>query len=163
MRMRLVIALAALSSIAACAVPPGALARAQETAQELNLDARFGRSELAMEHVAPSARDEFAAHHRSWGTSVRVADVELAGMRAHGEREVDVIVRVAWYRPEQEELRVTMLKQSWRDKDGWQLYAEQRLDGDVGLLGEPISYAAPSAAPEPARFPTVRLSGEPQE
>jgi hypothetical protein len=149
---------ALLAGAAGCAAPPTALARAQEAAQELNLDARFGRNELAMEHVAPAERDDFALHHQGWGTRVRVADLELAGMKAHGNQDVDVIVRVAWYRPEQQELRVTTLKQRWHDKDGWHLVGEERLDGDVGLIGEPVVYAAPPAQP-PARFPTIRLGG----
>jgi hypothetical protein len=145
--------------LVACVAPPGAMARAQEAAQELNLDARFGRTELAMDRVAPAARDEFAVHHRAWGTSVRVADVELVGMRAKGQRSVEAIVRVAWYRPDQQELRVTTLKQGWRDKDGWQLVAEQRLEGDVGLLGEPVVYETPREEAAPAQFPTIRLGG----
>ena len=116
----------------ACAMPPGPIASAQEAAQELNLDARFGRTEIAMDHVAPAARDAFTAHHRAWGTSVRIADVELAGVRAHGEHDVDILVHVAWYRPEEQELHLTTLKQGWNDKNGWQLASEARIDGDVG-------------------------------
>jgi hypothetical protein len=148
------------AAAAACAPPAGPLASAQEAAQSLNLDARFGRTEIAMDSVAPDARAEYAAHHRGWGTTVRVADVELAGMRAHGEKDVDVLVRVAWYRPDEQELRNTTLKQGWRNKNGWQLVTEQRLEGDVGLLGEQVVYEAPSAARAPAQFPTVRLGGD---
>jgi hypothetical protein len=72
---------------------------------------------------------------------------------------VEVIVRVAWYRPDQQELRMTTLTQSWRDKDGWQLVAERRLEGDVGLLGEPVVYEAPRDPPSASQFPTVRLQG----
>ncbi|HEY8041770.1 MAG TPA: hypothetical protein VIF15_18325 [Polyangiaceae bacterium] len=145
--------------LAGCPAPPNGLARAQQTAQEYNLDARFGRTELAMAHVDPAVRDEFALHHRAWGTGVRVADVELAGMKAQGEHDVDVFVRVAWYRPEQEELRTTTLQQRWHDKDGWQLMSEKRLDGDVGLLGEAVVFETPSAPRAPAQFPTIRLGG----
>lgn len=158
MRRTIVATLAAL--VAACAPPPGPLASAQEAAQELNLDARFGRSEIAMDKVAPDARAAFAAHHHGWGTSVRVADIELAGMRAHGEHDVDILVRVAWYRPEEQELRNTTVKQGWRNKNGWQLVAEQCVEGDVGLLGEPVVYQAPEPARSPAQFPTVRLGGQ---
>ena len=145
--------------LAGCPAPPTALARAQQAAQEFNQDVRFGRSELMMEHVAPDARDEFAEHHRAWGTGVRLADMELAGIRPRGDHELEVIVRVAWYRPEEQELRTTTLEQSWRDKSGWQLFAEKRRDGDVGLLGEHVVYEAPSAPRAPARFPTVHLVG----
>jgi hypothetical protein len=159
--MRWTTALAFAFAGTACAMPPGPLASAQEAAQELNLDARFGRTEIAMDHVAPPARDAFTAHHRAWGTSVRVADVELAGMRAHSEHDVEILVRVAWYRPEEEELHITTVKQGWKDKNGWQLVDESRLDGDVGLLGETVVFQAPpESSHPPAQFPTVRLGGE---
>lgn len=145
--------------LAGCPAPPTALARAQQAAQEFNQDARFGRNELMMERVAQSARNDFAAHHRAWGTSVRVADLELAGIEAHGDHELDVIVRVAWYRPEEQELRTTTLRQTWRDSEGWKLTAEKRVDGDVGLLGEPVVYETPGRDRPPAQFPTVYVGG----
>jgi hypothetical protein len=158
--MRSLIAVLVAAATAACAMPPGPLASAQEAAQDLNLDTRFGRTESAMDHVAPEARQEFAAHHRGWGTSVRIADVELAGMHAHGQHDVEVLVRVAWYRPEEQELRTTTLKQAWRDDHGWQLVTEQRSDGDTGLLGESVVYEAPAEGRQSAQFPTVRLGGQ---
>ncbi len=93
---------------------------------------------------------------------MRLADVELAGMHAHGQHDVDVIVRVAWYRPDEEELRVTTLKQLWNEAGGWKLVDEQRLEGDIGLLGEPVVFEAPPGGRQPAQFPTIRLgSGAP--
>jgi|HubBroStandDraft_5_1064220.scaffolds.fasta_scaffold349257_1 hypothetical protein len=146
----------------ACALPPGPVASAQEAAQELNLDARFGRSEIAMDHVAPRARDAFSAHHRGWGTTVRIADLDLAGARAHGDHDVDILVRVAWYRLEEQDLHTTTVKQGWNDKNGWQLVDETRIDGDVGLLGETVVFESPAVVDRaPAQFPTVRL-GAPQ-
>jgi hypothetical protein len=150
--------------LAGCPAPPTALARGQETAQQFNQDVRFGRNDLMMERVAPAVRDDFVAHHRAWGTGVRVADVELAGLRAHGEHELEVLVRVAWYRPEEQELRVTTVEQRWRDSNGWQLALEKRVEGDVGLLGETVVFQSPddpssSASPRRGLFPTVRLGG----
>jgi hypothetical protein len=145
------------AALGGCPAPPTALARAQQAAQEFNQDVRFGRNQLMMEHVAKAARDAFASHHRGWGSSVRVADMELAGLRPRGEHELDVIVRVAWYRPEEQELRTTTLQQSWCDLEGWQLTEEKRLEGDVGLLGESVVFAAPSEPRSRAQFPTVRL------
>lgn len=147
------------ASTTACA-PPGSLASAQEAASELNLNARFGRTEIAMDRVALDARDEFSAHHKGWGTTVRVADVELAGMQMHTEHDVEVLVHVSWYRPEEQELRSTTLKQGWREKNGWQLVAEKRVEGDVGLLGEPVVFMAPAETRAPAQFPTVRLGAQ---
>ena len=64
-------------------------ARAQEAALELNLNARFGRMELAAEHVAPKARDQFFERRKAWGGSVRVADYDLTGLdHRRGRRRV---------------------------------------------------------------------------
>ncbi len=155
--MRSTVSALALALCAACASPPGPLARAREAAQDLNLNARFGQNELALEPVAPNARDEYAARHRAWGSAVRVADVELSGMKPRGDHDVDVLVRVAWYRVEQEELLTTTVKQAWHDDGGWRLVSEERVDGEVGLLGETVVFQAPAAPRAPAQFPTLRL------
>lgn len=141
-------------------VPPTPLAKAQEVTQEFNVDTRYGRNEAAMEHVAMTARDDYAAHHRSWGSNVRIADLEMAGMRPKGDHDVEVLVRVSWYRPDQQDLRLTTLKQTWHDQGGWQLVKEQRLDGDMGLLGESVVFQAPEAAAAPRQFPTIRLGSD---
>jgi hypothetical protein len=155
----LVLAWAGATALSGCPAPPTAIARAQQVAQEFNQDARFGRTELTAPHVAPQAREAYAASHRAWGTGVRVADLELEGMQAHGDHELDVIVRVSWYRPEEEELRTTTIRQSWRDEGGWELTGEKRIDGDAGLLGEPVVYQAPGESRPHAQFPTVHLGG----
>jgi hypothetical protein len=150
-------AFAAAAVLSGCPAPPTAIARGQQVASEFNQDARFGHTELSMEHVAPSAREAFAAGRRAWGTGLHVADLELQGMKPEGEHELDVFVRVSWYRPEEQELRSTTVKQVWRDEGGWQLTAENRLDGDVGLLGETVVYQVPNPSRPRAQFPTVRL------
>jgi hypothetical protein len=142
-----------------CPGPATGMQQAQETVQEFNSATRYGRSEIAMEHVASAARDDFTAHHRAWGSGLRIADVEVSGIRPKGEHEAEATVQVSWYRPQEQELRMTTLKQTWRDHFGWHLVSEDRLDGDVGLLSEPIVYEAPSEPREPARFPTIRLGG----
>jgi hypothetical protein len=147
--------------LTACgALPPTGMQLAQQTAQEFNLDSRFGRAELAMARVAPAERDEYALHHRAWGGAIHVADVEMAGMKPHGDADIDVFVKVEWYRVEEQELRTTTLKQGWHGKtDGWVLVSEQRLDGDLGLLGDSIVVAAPPGPRQVPQFPTIRLGG----
>ena len=158
MRRKLAVALFA-APLVACISPPTPMAKAQETTQDFNLDMRYGRTESAIEHVAPSARDDFTAHHRAWGTGVRIAELEVAGMKPKGDQDVEVIVHVAWYRPEQQDLRTTTVKQHWHDKNGWQLTSEERLDGDAGLLGDTVVFEHPAEEPPAAQFPTVRLGG----
>jgi outer membrane murein-binding lipoprotein Lpp len=150
-------ALVAALGLAACVSPPSPIAKVREASQELNINARFGQNEMAMDHVAPDARDSYAARHRAWGSAVRVADVEFSGLKQRGDHDVDVFVRVAWYRLEQEELLSTTVKQGWHDAGGWQLVTEERSDGDMGLLGETVVFQAPAKAPGPAQFPTLRL------
>jgi hypothetical protein len=136
------------------------MARVRESAQELNVDLQFGRNELAIARVAPSARDDFVAHHRGWGSIVRVADVDLQGMKPSGEHEIDVFVRVAWYRLDQQDLFTTIVKQTWHEDGvttGWQLVSERRVDGAIGLLAEPVVYQVPTEPRAPARFPTIRI------
>jgi hypothetical protein len=162
MRPILVLAPLFASLLAGCSslLPSQGIAKAQETAQAFNQDARFGRNELVLDQIAPAAREEFSMHHRAWGVAIHVADIELAGIKAHGATDVDVVVHVSWYRPETQELRSTMLTQSWHNKvDTWQLVGEKRMDGDIGLLGEAVVVQAPSEPKVPSQFPTIRLGG----
>lgn len=156
----LVLSLALLGCPLGHQSPP---ARAQEAASELNLNARFGRMELAAEHVDPKARNTFFERRRTWGGQIRVADYELSGVRMQGEEDADVFVRIAWFRVNEGDLRATTLKQKWHDfKGDWRLTDEVRLDGDVGLLGEPIENVKPSGGPRNVQFPTLRLGAKAQ-
>ena len=135
-------------------------ARAQETALELNLNARFGRMELAAEHVAPTARDAFFDKRKGWGTSIRVADYDMTGLRMlKGDEDCETTVRVAWFRAAENDLRTTTLKQKWHDfKGAWKLTDESRIDGDVGLLGEPpLASAPPTPGARRAQFQSITL------
>ena len=139
-----------------------AASRAQEAASELNLNARFGRMEMAAEHVAPKAKEQFFERRHMWGSRIRIADYELAGMRLHqDEKEAEVLVKVAWHRVDEGDLHVTTLRQTWHDfKGDFLLVDEKRIDGDVGLLGEHVVTVAPTR-PRHAQFPTIRLGGGP--
>ena len=135
----------------------------QEAAQELNVNARFGRMEMAAEHVAPTAKEQFFERRKAWGNRVRVADYEVAGMRlAKGDEDAEMIVKIAWYRVDEGDLRQTTVRQKWHDfKGAWKLTEETRVDGDIGLLGERIQQVAAPAntGPRHAQFPTIRLGG----
>ena len=144
----------------ACLNQARGAAAVQESATELNLNTRFGRMEMALERVAAKEREEFIRVHKGWGGRVRIADCELAGLRMTTKEEAEVSVRVAWYSPDEQELRQTTLRQTWHDHKGdWLLEKETRIDGDVGLMGEKI---VPVAAPhrENTQFPTVRLGDD---
>ncbi len=138
-------------------------ARAQEAATELNVNSRFGRMELAAERVAPTAREAFLQRRKAWGGAVRVADYELAGLKMKGSDDAELFIKIAWYRIDQGDLRVTLLKQKWHDfKGDWKLVDESRAEGDVGLIGETMP--APTSEAQPrghAHFPTIRLGETP--
>ena len=113
-------------------------AKMQETARDLNMNARFGRMELVVEQVDPKYRVEFVQRHKSWGSRVRVADTELVGMR-FGEKESESMVSVSWYDVTEQELRGTTVRQKWKNNRGdWLLLSEERVEGDLGLFGEPV-------------------------
>jgi hypothetical protein len=159
MRVVVLAAFVGLAPSIGCSAASSPMARAQEAAQDFNMNTRYGRNELAAEKVAPSARDDFAAHHRTWGSKIRIAEIELQGLHPKGDHDAEVLVRVEWYRPEEEELHTTTVRQDWRDENGWELVTEQRVDGDVGLLGEAVVHQAPPDPKAPAQFPTVHLEG----
>jgi hypothetical protein len=145
--------------LAACINQPTGAAKVQETAQELNTNTRFGRLELATEKVAQKARADFLQKHAGWGGKVRIADAEMVGLRMKGEEDAEVSVRVAWYRPDEDELRMTVLRQQWHDfKGDWMMTDESRADGELGLLGEPVERRAPRPV-EHVQFPTIRIGG----
>ncbi|MEO7109241.1 MAG: hypothetical protein ABI183_02285 [Polyangiaceae bacterium] len=147
-----------LGAATGCLNSSSGAAAAQEGARELTTNLRFGRMEMVMEHVSASEASVYLATHKSWGNSIRIADVELSGLRMASKDEAIITVAVSWYEPSTQELRNTVLRQTWKDlKGGWLLTAEARADGDIGLLGEPRPAAAPEAPHHNAQFETVHL------
>lgn len=141
-------------------------ARMREAASELNLNARFGRMELASEHVAPEAREAFFKRRAVWGGRVRIVDSELVGVRFEkDESEARATVNVAWQPVDDGDLRLTTVNQTFKDKrNGWLLVSEEVAGGDVGLFGgKPAAPKdAPKATPRKNQFDTIRLGqGDP--
>ena len=142
-----------------CMNPPSLGARAQEAATEMNMHTRFGRVEVAVESVLPERREAFVKRRRAWGNRVRIADIELAGVRLQGDKDADVLVRVAWYRVDEQELRTTTLEQRWKTSKGeWKLSDEHRADGDLGLIGEQVFVERPVES-GPTQFKTIHIGG----
>jgi hypothetical protein len=150
--------------LVACGVLPSSGAKLQEASQEHNVNARFGRLEMAVERVDPKEREQWARRHAGWGNKVRIADTETSGTRLVSQTEGEVMVRVAWYRPDEQELHVTTIKQKWKDVNGeWKLVDEARVEGEPGLIGDAVIVAPPSSAepstapPKRKTFPTIRI------
>ena len=128
-----------------------------EAVQETAMASRFGRHDVAMEHVAGASRTGFIKRHKLWGTDVRIVDVEIGGVEKSGSKEAVVLVGFSWFRPNEGTLRATVVRQTWKNDDGtgpWFLVEEERASGDVGLLGEPpVTVLAPPK--EKAQFETT--------
>jgi hypothetical protein len=148
-------------------------ARAQEAANELNQNGRFGRAELVAERVADGSREKFFERRRNWGGAIQIADSEVTSFKMKGDSEAEVMLKVGWYRQDEGDLHTTAVKQSWKDFKGtWKLTNEERTEGDIGLLGEPIPKIDPGVAQQISdrraadkrRFSTIRLGqGEGEE
>ncbi len=54
--------------LAACVIPPTSAQRLTESAYDLNTAARFGRMDVALEHVRDTVRSEFSVRHASKGS-----------------------------------------------------------------------------------------------
>jgi hypothetical protein len=127
----------------------GAMTPAQkldDAVKETNDAARFGRTDLAVERVAPSARMAFVKRHRSWGADVRVVDIEYAGIEKMAPEEAVILVGFGWFRPTEGTLRTTTVRQTWKNDKGsgpWFLMNEERVSGDLGLLGESVTVMSP--------------------
>ncbi len=133
--------------------------KAQEAAQNLNMDARLGRTEFALEHVDAKHREGFTKIHAAWGAKIRIVDSEITTFKMKGDDAADVNVQVSWYRPETGDLHVTVLHQTWHTVKGdWFLGAEERADGDTGLLGEPVVVQEPEETAPRAQFQSVRIA-----
>jgi hypothetical protein len=121
------------AALAGCVAPPNSAQRLNDAAYDLNTATRFGRMDIASEHVAALVRDEFARRHAEWGRSVRIVDLEFTGASITKEG-ADVLVTVTWQRPSDPVVRVTSITQRWSETRGtWSLMAEEE-KGDPGLL-----------------------------
>lgn len=156
----LVSAALALGSVAVAAgcTPPSLTDRLADAAINMNQATRFGRMDIALEHVGPKARDEFAKHHIEWGRTTRIVDVELVGMSMAEKDKAEVYLTVSWQRVNEGELRVTHVTQRWANEKGtWLMEGEERKAGDAGLLGDRV--AEVPAPKRPTHFPTHVIGG----
>ncbi|HVK66107.1 MAG TPA: hypothetical protein VM694_16605 [Polyangium sp.] len=142
MRRPLALLLFALAPLG-CVVPNTPTDKLMDAAYDHNTALRFGRMDLAREHVAVKARDAWAKRHASWGGRVRVLDLELADVRMKTRDEAEVRVRVEWQRLDEAELRTTELVQKWRNASGWHVDTEECASGDTALLDRPADTDTP--------------------
>ena len=107
-----------------------------ETAALFHDDLRWGRMPAAELAVDAEMRAAFQAHHRTWGESVQVIDVEVDSVRSttdHGS----VRLRVSWvHAGDSTDVRQTVVEETWESRLGaWKLRGERVVGGDPGVFG----------------------------
>lgn len=141
----------------ACVPPQLPSQQISEVARDLNLAVRFGRMDLAIEHTAEAHQNRFIETHADWGTELRVVDIEVARLELEKSDRAEVLVDVSWLRMDEELLRSTRLKQNWENPGGgWKLSSEERISGDLGLLGERVTVLRPTK-PRDVHFPAKTI------
>src|SRR5262245_5997018 len=103
-----------LLGLAACYSPVAPLQRLPESALEMNSATRWGRMDVAIDHVGAEARETFGKQHARWGRSIRIVDLEFNGMSLKGKgSEAEVNVTVTWQRLDDADVRMTSIAQRW--------------------------------------------------
>ena len=131
-------------ALAACMPAQVPAREVSDVARDLNLATRFGRMDVAAEHTSEAHRKRFLESRAEWGTDLRVVDVEVAHLAVPDSSKAEVIVDVSWVRMDEGLLRSTRIRQDWENPGGgWMLSGEQRIAGDLGLLGENVTVLRP--------------------
>lgn len=154
--MRLLVSIA-LVWLAGCTPSRSPTQRVADVAREVNLAARFGQIDVALEHTSEGARRSFVARRAQWGDSVRVLDFELADLAMPDTENATVVIDIQWARIDEEILRRTRVEQTWRGgiaDNGWMLVRERRIGGDLGLFGERLAGSEPRTEPRDVQFAT---------
>jgi hypothetical protein len=156
----------ALASVG-CLAPPSSAQRLTDNAIEMNTAMRFGRMDIAGDYVEQKARATFAVEHAAWGKSLRIVDLEYAGMQLKEKDEAETYVTVSWQTLADPTMHETKVVQHWTsDKGRWTIDSETT-EGDPGLLAHvkmklPPPRNQPAAAgpaPDaPPPLPTVQLA-----
>jgi hypothetical protein len=115
-----------------------------DAAHEHNGAVRFGRMDIALDHVSAASKSDWLRRRATWKNNVRIIDVELEGMTLETNSAANVQVRVAWQRIDEADMRSTEVVQKWRSTNGsWQLMNEDCTGGDTALLAEPLKADKP--------------------
>ena len=109
-----------------------------ETAAVFHDDLRWGRLPAAETAVDTEMRAAFQAHHRGWGESVQVIDVEVESLRStsnHGSARL----RVSWvHAGDSTDVKQSLVEEQWESRAGtWRLRGETVIAGDPGLFVTP--------------------------
>jgi hypothetical protein len=155
--MRVLVTSVTLLCSVACIPPQAPAQQVSDVARDLNVAARFGRMDVALEHTSEEHQPKFMATRSDWGKEVRVLDVELARLELKSTEAAVLLVDVAWMRMNEGIMHSTRLEQRWENPGGgWKLSSEERASGDVGLLGENVVVLKPER-PRDVHFPAKTI------
>jgi hypothetical protein len=149
----------ALLGLAGCISPTSGTQKLADTAYDMNNATRFGRMDVALEHVAVKSREQFQKEHAAWSRNARVVDIDFNGIQVKPNGDGEVVVTLTWQRADESTTRTTSLVQRWTEtRNVWTMASEEER-GDEGLLGEKAKDAtaaapAPAAKPERPRYQT---------
>lgn len=116
-----------------------AIARLGDSVHGLADETRWGRTELAVDRVAPDYREAFLQSHRRWGRDFQIADHDIQRMLIDGETDnATVVVTVSWYDMRSMEANLTTIEQKWVAVGRtFILNSEQVLEGNPILIATP--------------------------
>ncbi len=142
---QLLLALGVVAATALGCAPPTPAQKASEAARELNLAARWGKMQDAVQRASKENRATFMKNRAQWHNQLRILDSELASLDMDSAIRATVVVDVSWNFVDDPTLRVTRLRQKWSDAKGkWVMLSEERISGDEGLFGEEVKKAEPT-------------------
>ena len=157
-RMKTVALALALLGLAGCIAPTSGTQKLADTAYDMNNATRFGRMDVALEHVAMKSREQFQKEHAGWMRNARIVDIDFNGIQVLKNGDGEVSVTLTWQRSDESTTRTTSLIQRWTETRNVWTMASEEAKGDDGLLGEKdqakdATSAAPTK-PERPRYQT---------
>jgi len=126
----------ALLGLAGCIAPTSGTQKLADTAYDMNNATRFGRMDVALEHVALKSRAQFEKEHAGWMHNARIVDIDFNGIQVKKDGDGEVSVTLTWQRAEESTTRTTSLIQRWTETRNVWTMASEEARGDDGLLGE---------------------------
>lgn len=124
---------------------------------------RWGRYEVAANHISPKERAQFVDDADERAKDLRITQYDVVRVERQGSRAASVHVKVEWYVETEGKLRQTHAKQTWEKHGGsWLMVQEARLRGTkMPGLPEPPTPEPPERLPPnddpPTPAPTEML------
>ena len=141
----------ALLGLTGCFAPTSSTQKLADSAYDMNNATRFGRMDVALEHVAPKSREQFQKEHAGWMRSARIVDIDFNGIQVKNNGDGEVVVTLTWQRADEATTRTTSLVQRWTEtRNIWTMLSEEA-KGDEGLLAETPKGATATTPDAPAK------------